>query len=217
MSKKFSRRASLTLFYILLAGCVVSSLMQTSMTTVLPAIMVSLHITASSGQWLTSIFTLAMGIMIPITPFLIKRFSTRKLIISALSIFSVGLLVSGIATNLPVMLIGRVLQALSSGIFVSLTQVAVMQIFPADKTGLYMGIYGLAVGGVPIFAPTLAGYISDSFGYRVIFFGVFGLSVLTLIWTLFSARNISEGVKAELDSKSVPAFSGWVWRINTGP
>lgn len=203
MSKELSRRASLTLFYILLAGCVVSSLMQTSMTTVLPAIMVSLHITASSGQWLTSIFTLAMGIMIPITPFLIKRFSTRKLIISALSIFSVGLLVSGIATNLPVMLIGRVLQALSSGIFVSLTQVAVMQIFPADKTGLYMGIYGLAVGGVPIFAPTLAGYISDSFGYRVIFFGVFGLSVLTLIWTLFSARNISEGVKAELDSKSV--------------
>ncbi len=203
MSKELSRRASLTLFYILLAGCVVSSLMQTSMTTVLPAIMVSLHITASSGQWLTSIFTLAMGIMIPITPFLIKRFSTRKLIISALSIFSIGLLVSGMATNLPVMLIGRVLQALSSGIFVSLTQVAVMQIFPADKTGLYMGIYGLAVGGVPIFAPTLAGYVSDSFGYRVIFFGVCGLSVLTLIWTLFGAPNISKGVKAELDSKSV--------------
>lgn len=203
MTTTLSKRASLVLFYILLAGCIASSLMQTSMTTVLPAIMSSLKVSASAGQWLTSAFTLSMGIMIPVTPFLIKRFSTRQIIISALCIFSLGLLVSGLATSLSIMLIGRILQAISSGIFVSLTQVAVIQIFPANKTGVYMGIYGLAVGGIPVFAPTLAGYLADHFGYQIIFFGGFGLTLLTLIWAIFGAKNISKGINTKLDFTSL--------------
>ncbi|WP_225047683.1 DHA2 family efflux MFS transporter permease subunit [Lacticaseibacillus kribbianus] len=187
------------LFVVLLLSCVASSLMQTAMTTVLPAIMVGLHVNATAGQWLTSAFTLAMGIMIPVTPFLLRRFSTRQVVIGGLSLFTVGLVISGLATSLAVMLIGRVLQALASGIFVSITQVAILALFPRAKTGTYMGIYGLVVGGVPIIAPTLAGYVSDAFGYRAIFFGGAGLTLLTLGFALLAAKNISAADTARLD------------------
>lgn len=198
MSSLTKRQAG-HLFVVLLLSCISSSLMQTAMNTILPAIMVNLKITADAGQWLTSAFTLAMGIMIPVTPFMLRRFSTRQIVLSGLGLFTVGLLISGLATSLPVMLVGRVLQALASGIFVSITQVTILQLFPHEKTGTYMGIYGLAVGGVPIIAPTLAGYVSDAFGYRTIFFGGAGLTLLTLILALFTAKNISEAESAHLD------------------
>lgn len=198
-----SRKQSLSLFIVLIISCIVGSLMQTSMTTILPAIMKELKISTGDAQWLTSAFTLAMGIMIPVTPFLLKRFSTRKIIISSLAIFSIGLLITGLADTFTIMLIGRVLQALCSGVFVSLTQVAVVQIFPVEKTGTYMGIYGLAVGGVPVFAPTLAGVISDTFGYRYIFIGGAALTIITLIMALLFAANITKGEKTQLDSISL--------------
>lgn len=187
------------LFIVLLLSCVASSLMQTAMTTVLPAIMASLQVNAAAGQWLTSAFTLAMGIMIPVTPFLLRRFSTRQVILSGLGVFTVGLLISGLANTLAVMLVGRVLQALASGIFVSITQVAILQLFPHTKTGTYMGIYGLVVGGVPIIAPTLAGYVSDVFGYRAIFFGGATLTLFTLLLAMLIAKNISSAEVAHLD------------------
>ena len=196
---KLSKSQANHLFIILLLSCVASSLMQTAMTTVLPAIMTSLQVNAVAGQWLTSAFTLAMGIMIPVTPFLLRRFSTRQVIISGLGLFTIGLVISGLANSLTIMLVGRVLQALASGIFVSITQVAILQLFPRTQTGTYMGIYGLTVGGVPIIAPTLAGYVSDMFGYRAIFFGGAVLTLFTLVLAVLLAKNISATEATRLD------------------
>lgn len=199
---KLSKHQAQQLFIVLLLSCIVSSLMQTAMTTILPAIMQDLHVTANAGQWLTSAFTLAMGIMIPVTPFLLKRFSTKQIIMAGLSIFAVGLLICTLANSLAMMLVGRVLQAISSGIFVSLTQVAIVQIFPTKQVGTYMGIYGLAVGGLPVFAPTLAGYLADNFGYRSIFLSVLVITLLVLGLSFVIVHNISDGEKAQLDVQS---------------
>lgn len=191
------------IFMALLFSCIGSALVQTALTTALPPLMKSLSISANTGQWLTSIYTLAMGIMIPVTPFLIKRFSTKGLFFTTTFTFILGLLLSAIAPNFTILLIGRVLQAFGSGIFLSLTQVVILQIFPQNKIGTYMGIYGLAVGGVPVFAPTLAGVLVDRLGWRSIFIITLILSVLVLVYALFTFKNISNKESANFDIVSV--------------
>ena len=64
-------------FTALLIGAVTSALLQTALATALPAIMSDFKIDAAAGQWLTSVYTLAMGIMIPVSPFLLRRFKTK--------------------------------------------------------------------------------------------------------------------------------------------
>lgn len=193
----------INIFIVLLSCCIVSAITQTSLTTALPAVMHNLQINANTGQWLTSIYTLAMGIMIPVTPFLIKYFSTKKLFFITIIVFAIGLFLAAIATNFQILLVGRVLQAFSSGIFLSLTQVIILQIFPAEKVGTYMGIYGFAIGGVPVFAPTLAGVIVDNFGWQTIFIGSAVLVSLIFFYAIFTFKNVSENEQASLDLWSV--------------
>ena len=79
-----------TIVALLLAGAFIAILNQTLMITAIPPIMEEMHITANSAQWLTTVFMLVNGIMIPISAFLLERFTTRQLFISAMSIFAVG-------------------------------------------------------------------------------------------------------------------------------
>lgn len=86
---------------LLLAGSFIAILNQTLMITAIPPIMEEMGITANTGQWLTTVFMLVNGIMIPVSAFLLERFTTRQLFITAMSIFAVGTLVAGIAPNFP--------------------------------------------------------------------------------------------------------------------
>src|SRR5699024_1020730 len=75
---------------VLVSGAFVIILNQTLMNTALPALMRDFDITANSAQWVTTIFMLVNGIMIPVTAFLIQKFSTRSLFFAAMGLFSLG-------------------------------------------------------------------------------------------------------------------------------
>lgn len=80
------------IFGTLLTGTIVTSFLQTSLTTALPQIMHELSLTALTAQWLTSAFSLAMAVMIPISAYLIKRFTTRQIFLSSMLLFAFGTL-----------------------------------------------------------------------------------------------------------------------------
>lgn len=88
----------------LIVTCIASSFLQTALTTALPPMIQDLHISVSEGQWLTSGYSLAMGIMMPLTAFLITRCPTKKLYVSAIGIFLAGLLVCIFAASFPAMM-----------------------------------------------------------------------------------------------------------------
>lgn len=108
------------IFLNLLITCIASSFLSTAMTTALSPVMKVLQIDTATGQWLTSGYSLAMGIMMPLTAFLITRFPTRRLYITAISLFLAGLTVCIFAPNFPIMMAGRILQACSNGITTSM-------------------------------------------------------------------------------------------------
>lgn len=153
----------------LIVTCVATSFLQTALTTALPPIIQDFNISVSSGQWLTSGYSLVMGIMMPLTAFLITRYPTRKLYLSAIGVFLVGLVICLFAPNFPIMMVGRVLQACGNGITGAMVQVVLLTIYPPERQGSIMGWYGLSVGAAPVIAPTIAGVLVDVLSWRAIF------------------------------------------------
>lgn len=188
---------------VLLIGAFVAILNQTLLTTALPPIMEDLRIDPNTAQWLTTIFMLVNGIMIPITAFLIETFTTRKLFISAISMFAAGTFICAISPNFSSLMVGRVIQAAGAGIMMPLMQTIVLLIFPIHKRGQAMGFMGLVISFAPAIGPTLAGIIVDHFHWRTLFYIVFPIAVFDIIFAYFILKNVTEQKFPKVDVLSI--------------
>ncbi len=189
---------------IILVGTFVGSLTQTLLTSALPHIVADLGISVGLGQWLTTIYMLVIGIMVPTTSFLIGRFSTRQLFYTCMSLFFAGSLLALFSDRFSILLAGRVLQAVGTGILFPLLNVIVMELAPIQRRGFAMGIVGLTVSFAPAVAPTLSGWMSDAFGWQSIFvlLGVFSGAILLL--SVFFLKDVKRAeVSGTLDKPSI--------------
>ena len=124
-----SKKRSL-IFVCLVVSGIASSTLATAMTTALPDLVRYFGISTSLGQWVTSGYSLAMGVIMPLTAFLITRFPTKKLYMTGIGGFIVGLLFSIFAPNFGLMMVGRVLQACGNGVLMSAAQVIILTVYP---------------------------------------------------------------------------------------
>ncbi|MCA0971325.1 DHA2 family efflux MFS transporter permease subunit [Halobacillus litoralis] len=191
------------LMIVLISGAFVAILNQTLLATALPHIMRDLSLDASTAQWLQSIFMLVNGIMIPITAFLIERFSTRGLFLTAMGLFAFGTLVCGIAPNFPLLLTGRVLQASGAGIILPLMQTILFLVFPIEKRGSAMGMFGLVIAFAPAIGPTLSGYLVEQFPWRSLFFVVLPIAIIDIIVAYFILKNVTKQTFPKVDPISI--------------
>lgn len=203
MKMNLSNKKRKLIFAVIVVSTIMTSMLSTALTTALPAIINDLSISASKGQWLTSFYSLVMGIFVLCTAYLIKRFPTKILYVSSLGIFVIGLMVDIFAQSFEVLMIGRIFQAAGNGILLALAQVILLTIYPIEKRGSIMGIYGLAVGAAPIVSPTLAGIIVDGFGWKMIFISSFLICIVALIVTVVVFENVLENEKVSFDFLSL--------------
>lgn len=200
--KAITEKKRTFIFVNIIITCIASSLLQTALTTAMPPIAADFKISVTTGQWLTSAYSLVMAIMMPLTAFLITRIPTRKLYITTLAVFLVGTGICIIAPNFPVLMIGRVLQACSNGVTSSIAQVILLSIYPVEKRGTIMGWYGLSVGAAPVIAPTLAGLLVDSFGWRMIFVCAFFIMLVSVIYAVVVMEDVLETSIKKFDTIS---------------
>lgn len=187
------------IFTVLMISSITGAILQTALTTALPAIINDLQISAATAQWLTSAYSLAMGIMVPATAFLMKRFKTKPLFLTGLIFYFIGLLFAATAVSFPLLLTGRILQALGSGILTSMTQVVILTIFPKEQRGTAMGIYGLAIGAAPVLSPTITGIVIEYFDWRIIFWFTLLIVAFNIILASIVMKNILENEKQDFD------------------
>lgn len=191
------------LLFVLLLGGFLSILNQTLLNVALSSFMEIFKVTTTTVQWLSTGFMLVNGILIPITAFLMKRFSTRQLFMSSMLLLLSGSIICAIAPSFTFLLMGRMIQAAGAGIIMPLMMSVVMFIFPPDKRGSAMGLLGLAMIFAPAIAPTLSGIVIDYLTWRWLFIGMIPLVSIVILLAFKYLVNVSEGSKAKLDIVSV--------------
>ena len=157
------------IFTNILIVSIASSFLSTALSTALAPIIVEFGLDADKGQWINSSYSLVMGIIMPLSAFLITRFNIKRLYVSSLAIMIIGLVSSSFATSFPSMMVGRLLQAISSSINTAMAQVVLLTIYPVEKRESIMGWYGLSLSAAPIAAPTIGGLFVDTVGWRMVF------------------------------------------------
>lgn len=205
-----SRRTMI--FICLIVSGIASSTLSTAMTTALPNVVEYFGVSTSIGQWVTSGYSLAMGMVMPLTAFLITRFPTKRLYLAGIGGFILGLLLSIFAGNFGVMMAGRILQACGNGILMSAAQVVILTVYPFEKRGTMMGTYGLATTVAPIVAPTIAGLLIDAFGWKSIFYVVLVIMAVSFLLSALFFDDVLEIQEKKFDvlsfAESIVAFGG---------
>ncbi len=186
------RKETVTLIIFIIATTLLSTA-QSIVTTGLAGIMADFHVSSTTAQWVYSSFLLVLGVMIPTSAFIARRFNIRTIIVSCLGLFLVGSILAYIAPTIEVLIFARVIQAVGSGILLPITQIVLLKIIPVEKWQVYMGLFGFIIGIAPALAPTVGGVIIDSVGWREIFLL---FAVITFVLMVISAI----GVKLEFET-----------------
>ncbi|WP_179863190.1 DHA2 family efflux MFS transporter permease subunit [Bacillus pseudomycoides] len=191
------------IMFIMILGAFLATLNQTLMSVATPELMVEFKISATTAQWLTTGYMLVNGVLIPITAYLMQRFTTRELFQTSMFIFLAGTIVSAVATGFPVLLTGRMIQAAGAGVIMPLLTHVILTIFPREKRGAAMGMVGLAVIFAPAIGPTIAGYILENYKWETMFYGMIPFAVLVIVLGFIYLRNVSDRIKTKFNILSV--------------
>ena len=202
MENKQEMHQKLALVVVLLCGALLVMLNATLLSPALPTIMVDFGVSATTVQWLTSAYTLTEAVVIPLSAYLLGRFTTRRLFFFGIGVFTFFSFVAAIAPNFPVLLVARALQAVGSGVVMPMTVTLVMLTFPREKRGTAMGLVTLVIGFAPAIGPTVGGLLVDNIGYRALFLVI---TVLGLLVFLFGSKFVTNHEGFEGYALDVPS------------
>jgi DHA2 family lincomycin resistance protein-like MFS transporter len=129
------------------------------MVVALPRVMTDLDVSASTGQWLTTVYMLTMAVVIPATGFLTERYSMRTVFTLAMSLFTAGTLVAVLAPGFDMLLVARIIQAIGTAIVLPLSYTAVSTLVPETRRGSTLAFVTVASAAAPSIGPVVAGAI----------------------------------------------------------
>ena len=200
---EFENKNGLITLIILILASAVTLISQSIVTTSLPYYMLDFSISSATAQWTYSVFLLVLGVMIPPTAYITKRFKIKTILTTSLILFIIGSVICFLATGIEIMIVGRILEAMGTGILMPIGQILIFRIMPEEKWGFFMGLMGFLVGIVPAMGPTLGGIIIDLFNWRVIFEFLAIIAVVILILSMILANFELETEHYPLDFLSL--------------
>ncbi|MDF2991699.1 MAG: transporter [Microbacterium sp.] len=189
--------------WLLLTAAFVAILNETTMNVAIPFLIRDLGITAVAAQWLTTAFMLTMAVVIPITGFLLQRFTTRQVFIAAMTLFSAGTLVAFLSPGFELLVVARVIQASGTAIMMPLLMTTIMTIVPPQHRGRMMGRVSIVMALAPAIGPTMSGLVLQSLGWHWIFGIVLPIALVALFVGARWIQNLGETRTAPIDVASV--------------
>lgn len=202
---------------LLVGSAFVMILNETIMSVALTVLIADLGITASTAQWLTSGFLLTMAVVIPITGYLLQRFTPRQVFTASMTLFSVGTLIAALAPGFGVLLAGRIVQATGTAVMLPLLMTTVMRLVPVERRGRMMGTISVVIAVAPAVGPTISGLILSSLNWRWMFWIVLPIALVALAVGTTLLRVPVETRRVPLDVLSVVlsavAFGGLLYGL----
>lgn len=187
----------------MLIGGFVGMLSETFLNIALPSLIAELHVSIGTMQWLVTGYMLVIGIVLPMSSLLQRIFSTRSLILFALCDFIVGAVISALAPNFAILLVGRMIQGIATGLILPLMFTVATLIFPPYKLGSAMGMIGLVIMFAPAVGPTLAGMILGLLSWHWIFWLFVPFLVIAFILAFKYLPNVGDITKPKIDWFSI--------------
>ena len=204
---------------VLMIGSFIGLFGETALNMALTNIMEDFSIGPGTAQWLTTGYLLVLAILVPLSAYLMRWFTTRQLITAAIILMLIGSLFCALSPNFTLLLVGRLIQALGTGIFLPLMFSVVLMVFPMNKRGAVMGIVGLVLTAGPALGPSFAGLIISVSSWHYIFWLMIVLNLLLLIFGAPKMDNISDLSRPKIDILSLVfstvGFGGIVYALAT--
>jgi len=136
----------------------------------LPHIAGSLSASTDESTWVLTSYLVSNGIMLPASGWLARRIGRKRLLMLSILAFTGASMLCGIAVNMPMLILARILQGAGGGGMQPLAQAILLEGFPPDMHGKAMAAYGVGIVVAPVVGPTLGGWITDSYTWRWIFY-----------------------------------------------
>lgn len=187
----------------------VGNFTQLQLSSALPTIVKDFHISVTTGQWLTSVFQLVMGVMVPLTAYLTRRFTTRQIVITSMLVFTAGSILAWLGPTFVVILLGRILEAIGTGVMWPVLQITVFSIYPLSRRGFAMGTVGMAMSVAPAIGPVIGGWQTDANGWRSIFMTLTVIGAASVLLAFFGLHNFGvtdRSTKADFFSVCLSIF-----------
>ncbi|GAA3024991.1 MFS transporter [Tetragenococcus solitarius] len=193
-------------------------LIETAMNVTFPTLIKEFSISTSTVQWVTTIYLLVISIMVPFSNYLIKNFSIRKLFIIANLFFIAGLITDFVSPTFIILLLGRILQGISTGIALPLMFHIILTFTPIQKRGGMMGVGTLTTSIAPAIGPTYGGLLTSILSWHYIFLFLIPILLLSLCLGLYAIPEIQVEKSSFLDVISLLGigllFSGLLVFLN---
>lgn len=187
----------------LMIGAFVGMFSETALNIALPSLMASLHVTQGTVQWLVTGYMLVIGICMPLSSMLTKRFDTKKIVLFGLGAFLIGAVIAAMAPAFPVLLFGRMLQGIGTGLVLPLMFAVAMQIFPPYRLGTVMGLAALVIMFAPAIGPTITGILLGVASWHAIFWLLVPFLAVAFILTAIALDNAFEQKSIPIDWASI--------------
>ena len=186
---------------IITACAMVATLMQALDSTIanvaLPYMQGSLSASYDEITWVLTSYVVAAAIMTAPVGWLAARFGQKKLYLVSVIGFTIASMACGIATSLGEMVVDRLIQGIFGAALVPLSQGTMLNIYPAEKRGSAMALWGMGVMVGPILGPTLGGYLTNFYNWRYVFFVnlPFGIAATAGLWLFLPAEKPRSGLR----------------------
>ena len=172
-----------------------------------PSIAGNLGATTSQGTWVITSYAVAEAITVPLTGWLAARFGAVRVFATAMGLFGLASLLCGLANSLGMLVFARILQGLAGGPLMPLSQTIVGDIIPPRQRGKYQGWMGVVFGVTSVAGPLAGGVITDSLGWRWLFFVAVPVGLVALFVIARFLDLPHEPRKAVIDTWGIVTMS----------
>ena len=190
---------------VVVFGLFMSILDTTIVNIAIPRLQTAFGADLNSVQWVITGYTLAQGVAIPLTGYFSNRFGLKRFYIVALTAFTLGSLLCGLAWSLPVLILFRVLQGLGGSFLLPMTITLLYREFPPQERGVATGFLGIPILLAPALGPSLGGYIVTFGSWQLIFFVNVPIGILAVILSALLLREFRPEGRERFD------FGGFVF------
>jgi DHA2 family multidrug resistance protein len=179
----------------------------------LPHIAGDLSASTDESTWVLTSYLVANAIMIPAAGWIARRIGRRRLLMLSIALFTGASLLCGMAINLPMLVIARILQGMGGGGMQPLAQAILLESFPRRLQATAMAVYGTGVVVAPVLGPTLGGWVTDSYSWRWIFYINIPVGIVAILMARMFIEDppyLRHAVRGAIDYRGFAMMAVWL-------